>query len=854
MKRFGLARCQRAAALLLILAVVSLAPQVSLAPLALAATDPPYRMEEITPEAAHITLSGKGIWGYADANGQYALVPDFTSLRVIDVTDPAHPVVATTVQSVGFDLKEVKTYRHYAYCVNQRGPIQIVDLSDPYHAYTIATYSSPRIPGSHNIWCSDDGYAYVALMGAGNSDLRILDLADPLRPVERGYWQHIEQGGLVACHDVYVRNDTCYASWFNAGLYILDVSDKDFPRQIKRIVYPQQATHNAWPTLDGRHFFTTDERNSPMGHLLAWELDSRYITPVGEYETERAAVIHNVHVKGPLAYISYYTAGVRVIDITNPQVPIEVGRFDTSRYEGPRFEGCWGVYPYAPSGLLYASDMEQGLYVLRFQDANEGIARGFVRIHGNRGARLEGAELVFIEAGVRAVSDRTGYYQAALFPGRHTVRAWHPDFREETLTITVSARGTTEEDVILDPLPGPVEFVAALAVPEHLGDGRLRVAARVRAHDAPVAAVTLRYRSGGAGGFRTVPMLSSDPAREEYAGIIPAQLPGTLVQYFIEAADEAGAAVFAPAGAPTHLLGYEVSPVPWTPVLTADFETDAGGFTVGALEDAGHRGIWERAVPHAAGPDTILIGGRPAQPNADTTADGAGYCFLTELGAPGAPSTAHEVDGRTTLTSPAIELGAAAAARLEFMLWYANDLAGSRWQDPFLIEGSTDGGATWRVLESIRVPGPGWQAVSVDLGSRLPLGDGLRLRFVVAESVSPTLLEAAIDDVRVVTTPGIGVGAPELAPVLLRQNTPNPFNPSTIITFQLKEPRQVTLEVYDVGGHLVRRLLDGPAEPGDHAASWDGRDGRGFAAPSGVYFYRLAAESFTDIRKMLLMK
>ncbi len=848
MKRSGPARPRRAVLLYFCLALcLAVARPVFSA-------DLPYRMEEVTPEAAHIASRAKGIWGYSDAGGQYALVTDAASLQVIDVTDPVHPVVATTVPSVGFDLKEVKTYRQYAYCVNQRGPIQIVDLSDPYNAYTAATYSSPQIPGSHNIWCSDDGFAYVALMGAGNSDLRILDLADPLRPVERGYFQHIEQGGLIACHDVYVRNDTCYASWFNAGLYILDVRDKDYPRQIQRIVYPQQATHNAWPALDGRHFFTTDERITPVGHLLTWEFDSRYITPVGEYQTERTAVIHNVHVKGPLAYISYYTAGVRVIDIANPRVPIEVGRFDTSRFEGPRFEGCWGVYPYAPSGLVYASDMEQGLYVLRFQDANDGIARGFVRIHGGRDARLEGAELVFIEAGVRVVSDRTGYYQAALFPGQHTVRVRHPDFHEETFTVTVSARTTTAEDVTLDPLPGPPAFAAAPAVPEPLADGRLRVAARVRAHDAPVQAVTLHYRSGGAGGFRSVEMIPSNPAREEYAGIVPAQLPGTLVQYFIEAADEAGAAAFAPTEAPAYLWSYDVSPVPWTPVFAANFETDAGGFTVGAPGDLGQRGVWERAVPHAAVPDSILIAGRLAQPNADTTANGPGFCFLTELGAPGAPSAEHEVDGRTTLTSPAIELGAATAARLDFMLWYVNDLAGSRMQDPFLVEGSTDDGATWRVVESLRVPAPGWQALSVDLGSLVTLGGSLRIRFVVAETVSPSLIEAAIDDVRVMATQGIGQGAPELAPVLLRQNTPNPFNPATVITFQLKEPRQVTLEVYDVGGHLVRRLLDGRAEPGDHAIAWDGRDGRGFGAPSGVYFYRLAAETFTDVRKMLLMK
>lgn len=836
------ARFRRAAALLL--AVAGAIPAF--------AEDPPYRMRELTAAADRLSFAGKGIWGYADESGEYALLTDFGSLEVIDVTDPEHPVVASRVPTVGFDLKEVKTYREYAYCVNQVGPIQIVDLSDPYQAYTIATYSSPSIPGSHNIWCSDDGFAYVALMGAGNSDLRILDLSDPLRPVERGQWQHVEQGGLLACHDVYVRNDTCFASWFGAGLYILDVRNKDYPYQIQHIVYPQQATHNAWPTTDGHHVFTTDER--PGGQLLTWELDGGVVTPVGHYMTDGAATIHNVHVKGPLAYISYYTAGVRVVDITNPGAPEEMGRFDTHRFAGPSMNGCWGVYPYAPSGTIYASDMENGLYLLRYEDARDGFARGFVRIHGAEGSRLGGAELRFIEAGVRVVSDRTGYFQATLFPGRHTVRVDHPDFRRETFTVSITTRETTTKDVILDPLPGPVEFVAEPGAPVALGDGRLRVAARVRAQGAPVEAVTLRYRSGGAGGFRGVPMLASAPESEEYVGFIPVQLPGTLVQYFIEAADEAGETAFAPAEAPAVLSSYEAGPAGWAPLLLADFEADAGGFTVGSPDDAGAHGAWERAIPHPVVPDTILIAGRMAQPNADTTVNGPGYCFLTEIGAPGAPYSEHAVDGRTTLNSPVFDLAGAAAARLEFMLWYANDLAGNRRQDPFLVEGSSDGGATWRVIETVRVPEPGWQSMTVDLGSRLVLSSEFQIRFVAAEVVRPGLIEAAIDDVRVMTTQGIGGGAPEIGPVLLRQNTPNPFNPSTIITYQLKEPRQVRLEVYDVAGHLVRRLVDGREERGDHAVVWDGRDVRGFSTPSGVYFYRLAAEDFTDSRKMLLVK
>src|SRR4030095_7988532 len=249
----------------------------------------------------------------------------------VDATDPEHPVIASTVAAIGADLKEVKTYKHYAYCVNQFGPLQIVDLSDPYHAYTVGSYQSATVPGSHNVWVSDDGFAYRAMQGANVGELRILDLADPLHPVERGSHVVPGQGGLTSCHDVYVRGDTCYASWFYGGLVLLNVSNKDVPSPLVTINYPDQATHNSWPTVDGRYVSTPDER--PGGHLMVWGLRGRAgVELAAEYTAEPPAIIHNVHMKGPRAYIAYYANGVRVLDMANPRHPVETGAFEPHRY------------------------------------------------------------------------------------------------------------------------------------------------------------------------------------------------------------------------------------------------------------------------------------------------------------------------------------------------------------------------------------------------------------------------------------------------------------------------------------------------------------------------------------------
>ena len=83
----------------------------------------------------------------------------------------------------------------------------------------------------------------------------------------------------------------------------------------------------------------------------------------------------------------------------------------------------------------------------------------------------------------------------------------------------------------------------------------------------------------------------------------------------------------------------------------------------------------------------------------------------------------------------------------------------------------------------------------------------------------------------------------------LAQNYPNPFNPVTQMSFDLPKASHVTLTVYNVLGQEVDVLLDGKMEPGRHRVEWDAN-----AFSTGVYFYRIAADNFTETKKMLLLK
>jgi hypothetical protein len=88
----------------------------------------------------------------------------------------------------------------------------------------------------------------------------------------------------------------------------------------------------------------------------------------------------------------------------------------------------------------------------------------------------------------------------------------------------------------------------------------------------------------------------------------------------------------------------------------------------------------------------------------------------------------------------------------------------------------------------------------------------------------------------------------------LAQNYPNPFNPVTRIEYGLAAPAEVRLRIYDAAGRLVRVLVNEVRTAARHVELWDGRDGRGAAVASGIYFYRLDAGAFTETRKIVLLR
>lgn len=120
-----------------------------------------------------------------------------------------------------------------------------------------------------------------------------------------------------------------------------------------------------------------------------------------------------------------------------------------------------------------------------------------------------------------------------------------------------------------------------------------------------------------------------------------------------------------------------------------------------------------------------------------------------------------------------------------------------------------------------------------------------RAKFTGSGSNSSRAIAAEANDSEITSLP---------ASFGLAQNHPNPFNPETIINYQLPEESSVEIKIFNINGQSVRTLADETKTPGFYTLVWDGRDAKGLVSPTGTYFYQIKAGSFSQTRKMVLLK
>ena len=158
------------------------------------------------------------------------------------------------------------------------------------------------------------------------------------------------------------------------AISIADVTDKANPVAIAAAGYPNVAyAHQGWLTEDHAYFYSNDELDEVSGQVdatrtLVWDLgDLDDPILLREYYSPTRVTDHNMYILGDRLYMSNNRAGLRVLDISDPENPVEAGSFDTTPWseDSAGFDGTWSVYPYFESGTLLLSSRREGLFLVR---------------------------------------------------------------------------------------------------------------------------------------------------------------------------------------------------------------------------------------------------------------------------------------------------------------------------------------------------------------------------------------------------------------------------------------------------------------------------------------------------------
>ena len=289
---------------------------------------------------------------------------------------------------------DVKVYQNHAYIVSEanEGGMQVFDLTNVRSVSRDGdgpvrmepTYHYTEFGDSHNIAINEEtGFAYVVGSNTCNSGIHILDLSNPSLPTFVGCWG---EDGYVHDLQVVVYNgpDTGYVGREIAFCYdedsmaIVDLTDKLNPVMISDTTYDSvHYTHQGWLTDDQEYLLMNDEGDEIAGEFdsfsrtLIWDVRS-LANPVhvNDYVSPAVAVDHNLYIKGHLAFMSNYAAGLRIVDITNiaedGHVLEEVAFLDCYPVaDNTAYEGSWSNYPYLPSGNIILSGGYEGLIMAR---------------------------------------------------------------------------------------------------------------------------------------------------------------------------------------------------------------------------------------------------------------------------------------------------------------------------------------------------------------------------------------------------------------------------------------------------------------------------------------------------------
>lgn len=333
-----------------------------------------WKNTALVPSNAHFNVYNE-IWGYAKGGAEYAIIGTTAGTHIFDVTDPGNSEEVAFVEAAftgaGVVHRDYHDYDDYLYIVCDEGPstLQIADLRFLPDSAPIVYDSDALFPRSHNIFI-DTTSARMYVCG-GTVQFAVYSLADPTNPtllvncpVDVPFWSSV---GYI--HDVYVRGDTAYLNAETRGLFIVDFSDVNNIQMIGSLdTYPQSGyNHSGWLMPNQPYYAFADETHGMDVKIVdVSDMSDLVVTDTIGSNVNEFSIPHNLIYTETHLFISHYFDGVYMFDCSDPAHPTLAGYYDTSSepHQDGWYRGCWGVYPFLPSGNILASDMQSGLWVL----------------------------------------------------------------------------------------------------------------------------------------------------------------------------------------------------------------------------------------------------------------------------------------------------------------------------------------------------------------------------------------------------------------------------------------------------------------------------------------------------------
>lgn len=337
--------------------------------------------------------SANDIWGWTDTTTgkEYALVGLDNGTAFVDISDD-EPIYLGKLPSASGSSpwRDVKVYQNYAFVVAEASGhgMQIFDLTklrdvaNPPQTF-IADQRYTGIGSAHNVVINEEmGFAYpvgTARNDAFNGGVHFIDIHDPLNPIgvggygTNGYTHDAQVISYSGPDADYAEREIFIGSNENQ-IAIVDITDKTAPTEISTISYNQLGyTHQGWFTENQRYFILGDELdevdfgfNSRTLVFDLQDLDNPVLHTT--YTGPTPAIDHNGYVLGDEFFIANYTAGLRVLDISQieNEVITEKAFFDTfPSNDATNFNGVWSVYPYFESGKIIINDINSGLFIVK---------------------------------------------------------------------------------------------------------------------------------------------------------------------------------------------------------------------------------------------------------------------------------------------------------------------------------------------------------------------------------------------------------------------------------------------------------------------------------------------------------